>query len=110
MHKSVLFLSIAATTLTALAWAGQKGDEPPRPMKDHGRQMFKMMDTNKDGLISLDEHEQALIRSTERRRERFTKMDSNGDGVLSQEEADAAREKMREKHQKRSEKTSPQSE
>jgi hypothetical protein len=71
----------------------------------HHKSMFKHADQDGDGVVSTEEHEQALEGMADKRRERFSKMNSDADGSLTEEEARAAkqqhREKMKEKHQQK---------
>lgn len=101
MRKHIL-LALCALLATYAAIA----ESPPKPMTDgghhHGHFMFERMDTNDDGNISQEEHEQGLQRMLAKRRAHFASMDKDGNGLVSKEEAMAAKgemkEKMREKH------------
>jgi Ca2+-binding EF-hand superfamily protein len=88
--KTLLIL-LTCFGLTAVAWA-----EMHEGKHHSGKMMFEKMDTNKDGTISVEEHEAGLNKMQERRREHFSKMDTNGDGLVTKEEAKAAHEAMRE--------------
>jgi len=59
----------------------------------HKGKMFEKMDTNADGVISLEEHSAKAER-------RFKKMDANGDGKVTKEEAKNHHAAMREKYKK----------
>ena len=59
----------------------------------HKGKMFEKMDTNADGVISLEEHSAKAER-------RFKKMDANGDGKVTREEAKSHHASMREKYKK----------
>ncbi|MDG1495164.1 MAG: hypothetical protein P8Q91_04750 [Porticoccaceae bacterium] len=100
MRNVFIFTLLAAFSLGALA-DHHKGDQDGKA-RDH-KGMLKQADQDGDGVVSTQEHEQALENMADKRRERFSKMDSDGDGSLSKEEARAARreyrEKMREKYQ-----------
>ncbi len=79
--KTLLIL-LTCFGLTAVAWA-----EMHEGKHHSGKMMFEKMDTNKDGTISVEEHEAGLNKMQERRREHFSKMDTNGDGLVTKEEA-----------------------
>ena len=82
--------------------AGSDSKAPPAEGHDFGRHMFEKMDTDNDGNISKEEHEQGMQRMLEKRRAHFATMDSDGNGLISKDEAQAAREKMRDSvHEKR---------
>lgn len=90
--KTLLFL-LVSLSITTVAWAGHMHDD-----KHHlGNMMFEKMDTNQDGSISSEEHENALNRMLEKRRQHFSKMDADGDGLVTRDEAKAARDAMGEK-------------
>jgi len=59
----------------------------------HKGKMFEKMDTNADGVISLEEHSAKAER-------RFKKMDTNSDGKVTKEEAKNHHAAMREKYKK----------
>lgn len=100
MIKGLVILSVLMVSVLALAGPHHM------PFKERG--LFSFVDENKDGNISLEEHEAAVQKMVDRRRERFIAMDSNEDGLVSRDEAQQAREsfreKMKEKHGKRHEK------
>lgn len=102
MRNVFIFTLLAAFSLGALA-DHHKGDQDGKA-RDH-KGMLKQADQDGDGVVSTQEHEQALENMADKRRERFSKMDSDGDGSLTREEARAAkrerREKMKEKHKQK---------
>lgn len=67
--------------------------------------LFKQADANKDGSISMDEHEAVIAEIADRRRQRFIAMDADGDGTVTKDEAKAMRKK---KHGKRKDKATEQ--
>jgi len=91
----------AATPVAGAAAPAQAGDRPhgdlPGPidnindLQDTGRMMFKMADTNNDGMISQKE---AIDAGNLTVGGFFFRADQNGDGVLSQDEAKAARDAL----------------
>jgi hypothetical protein len=66
--------------------SGQDGDHPHRG----GQRGFEAMDTNHDGVITLDEWKAAG-----RRENRFAMIDADHDGRITREELRAAMAKMR---------------
>lgn len=94
-----LIILIASFGLATAVWAGH-GHQGPHDGKHHfGNMMFKKMDTDNDGAISVREHEAGLQKMQERRREHFVKMDKDGDGFVTKEEAKEARKEMGKKRQ-----------
>ena len=96
MRKYLLFtLSTLLASYTAFA------ESPSQPMAkgDHqrGHFMFEHMDTDNDGNISREEHEQGLERMLAKRRAHFATMDKDGNGLVSKEEAMAAKAEMKER-------------
>ena len=79
------------TSLTSLAMAGDRDHRGPKGDKN----LFEHMDRDKDGFITIEEHDAALAEMIERRREHFAEMDSDGDGAISKAEADQARKAKR---------------
>ena len=99
-----IFIALIALAFTFSTFAGDKHYKEHHG-KHHGDMMFKKMDTNEDGAISVEEHEAALERSAEKRREHFVNSDTDGDGMLTREEARAAyKAKKKERKEKRKEK------
>lgn len=88
--KTLLIL-LTCFGLTTVVWA-----EMHEGKHHSGKMMLEKIDTNKDGTISVEEHEVGLKKRQERRREHFSNMDTNGDGLVTKKEAKAAREDMRE--------------
>ena len=90
-----LKVAAAAAVLCVFAWAsasaaeGKKGDRPKRDPAE----MFKKLDTNSDGKISLEEWLKAPFAKDEAKaKERFTKLDTDKDGFLSLDEFKAGHE------------------
>lgn len=94
-----IYILIAGLTLAFSAVAQEETApiSPPPGGHDFGRMMFEKMDSDKDGFISTEEHEQGLLRMQEKQRAHFATMDSDGDGRVSKEEAEKNREKWRDK-------------
>lgn len=91
--KKPLIVTIAGTALLISASSafafGQEGHGGGMggPFGRHaGKNIFKKLDLNKDGVITRQEAEQA-------RADRFTKMDADGDGTVTVAEIDQAIEK-----------------
>lgn len=89
------------TGLTLAIASAAMAAESPKPMSPQGpgmgHHMFEKMDSNGDGNISKEEHEQGLQMMLEMRRAHFNAMDKDGDGLVNKEEAQQARDTMREK-------------
>ncbi len=87
MLKRIIMV-LAVMGVTGGAWAAET-------QGDYGAgELFKRVDTDHDGRISLQEH---LKASEERARRSFERMDTNGDGYIDAKEAEAARAKVRER-------------
>jgi Ca2+-binding EF-hand superfamily protein len=79
MKKSILTIAFLSLTLTTLV-AQQNTDEKPRRKGPPTiKQLFKDLDTDEDGKISLKEVKGPLKKD-------FKKIDLNKDGFLSKEE------------------------
>jgi Ca2+-binding EF-hand superfamily protein len=61
------------------------------------REIYKQVDSNGDGQISLDEYHAAALKKADRQ---FKAMDTNGDGMVSPQEFGAAIAKWKEMQQK----------
>ena len=103
MKKMITTLNLITVTTLGIAtavWAGHDGEHHSEENAKHhgkhhfGKMMFKKMDTDKDGVISIREHEAGLQKMLERRRENFAKMDKDADGFVTKEEARDARKEM----------------
>lgn len=98
MKKVITTLTLLTVTTLGIAtvvWAEHGG---PRDGKHHGKHpfgkmMFKKMDTDNDGAISVRQHEAGLQKMLERQRAHFAKMDKDGDGLVTKKEAKDARKK-----------------
>ncbi|MBT5388837.1 MAG: EF-hand domain-containing protein [Porticoccaceae bacterium] len=87
MKQVIIFAFCAFLTLGAVA--------------DHHKSgMFKRIDLDGDGSISVEEHEAAIARMVEKRQALFKAMDVDGDGMVTKAEAKA---KMEERRSKRTE-------
>jgi Ca2+-binding EF-hand superfamily protein len=93
MRNVLIFTLLAVFSLGTLA-EHHKGDHDGKAR--HHKGMLKQVDQDGDGVVSTQEHEQALEKMADKRRERFSKMDSNGDGSLTKEEIRAAKQERRE--------------
>ena len=85
MKNVVLIMLLATVSLWSIA------DSHGGWGKDRKGGPFKHMDTDGDGNISIQEHEQAIAEMVSKRRERFTAMDADSNGVVTKEEAKAMR-------------------
>ncbi len=110
MKKVIITLTLLTVTTLGIAtavWAEHGG---PRDGKHHGKHhfgkmMFKKMDTDNDGAISVREHEAGLQKMLERRRAHFAKMDKDGDGFVTKKEAKDARKEMGDKRREHKKET-----
>lgn len=75
------FSSILLTAVTSAEEGKKKGPKGPKPAP----KAFDVVDTDKDGKISLVEFS-ANAKNAEKAKERFTKKDADADGFLSKEE------------------------
>jgi hypothetical protein len=91
VFKAVLVLSGLLVTFQAHAEAQDKGAAALR-------EIFKQVDSNGDGRISLDEYRAAALKKADAQ---FKAMDSNGDGMVSPQEFAAAIVKWKEMQQQR---------
>jgi len=91
-NKKVIGLVLAAAFASAVT-VGTATASAHEGAKDKKAHHFKMIDTNGDGKISVEEHADAAA-------ERFSKMDINGDGFVSKKEMRKHYKKMKEKHKK----------
>ena len=87
MKKLIAFLAVLAIGLTfAMAQDAPKKHDPSKA--------FKKMDTNGDGVVTLEEFKAAYKGPDPTKAEaQFKKMNKSGDGKLTLEEYTAAREK-----------------
>ena len=95
MRKYLLFtLCALLASYTALA----ESPSQPKAKGEHhrGQLMFDRMDTDNDGNITMEEHEQGLERMLAKRRAHFATMDKDGNGLVSKAEAMAAKAEMKE--------------
>ncbi len=92
MKKVIIFGLLASLSFWAV------GDHHKAGRDSHKAGMFKRVDLNGDGSISMEEHEAAIASMVEKRRARFMAMDADGDGLVTRAEAKA---KMKEKRGKR---------
>lgn len=90
MRNWMIFTSLALVSVWSLA--GHHGGG-----HDKGG-LFERADLDKNGSISLEEHEAAIQKMADKRRQRFNKMDADGDGAVTMEEAKAQRRDMHSKH------------
>tara|TARA_R110001592_G_scaffold171117_4_gene409279 strand:- start:50500 stop:50820 length:321 start_codon:yes stop_codon:yes gene_type:complete len=97
----ILIILLASFGLATVVWA-EKGQERPHDGKHPiGKMMFKKMDTDNNGAITVEEHEAGLQKMMERRRAHFSKMDKDSDGVVTKVEAKEAHEQMGKKCRKK---------
>ena len=96
MRKYLLFtLCALLASYTALA---ESLSQPMAKGEHHrGHFMFDRMDTDNDGNITQEEHEQGLERMLAKRRAHFAAMDKDGNGMVSKQEAMAAKAEMQER-------------
>ena len=93
MKLATPILALAIALAPVLAYAQPASDQTPPPpdgMHHPGGRGFDAMDTNHDGVITLDEWKVAG-----RREERFALIDTDHDGRITREEMRAAMDKMR---------------
>lgn len=64
--------------------------------------LFKWADTDKNGSISMEEHQAATQKMADKRHQRFIALDVDGDGSVTKDEASKMHNK---KHGKRKDKT-----
>ena len=81
-------LAIAAS----LSYGQDAPAKPDKPKHPNPEEMFKTLDTNSDGSLSLDEFKASpkAQKNPAKAEERFKKMDTNSDGSVSLEEFKAA--------------------
>ncbi len=91
-YKKVIGLVLAAAFASTVT-VGMATASPHEGEKGKKAHHFKMIDTNGDGKISVEEHADAAA-------ERFSKMDINGDGFVSKKEMRKHYKKMKKKHEK----------
>ena len=84
-------LALAVIAIATTAHADTHGVK--RDGNKHA-QYFEKIDTNKDGSISLQEHQAYSS-------QKFLKMDANQDGLVSKDEAMAAKKEKRDKMKQR---------
>jgi Ca2+-binding EF-hand superfamily protein len=96
-----LIILLASIGLATAVWAGSGQEKPPHGKHHFGKRMFKQMDTNNDGAISVAEHEEGLQKMIEQKRVHFSNMDKDGDGSVTKMEAREAHEKMGKKPRKK---------
>ena len=96
-----LIIILATIGITTTVWAGHGHDGKHDGKHHFGKMMFKKMDKNDDGVISLREHEAGLQKMLERCRAHFAKMDKDGDGNVTKEEARESHQEMAEKRQEK---------
>ena len=83
--QTILTIILASAALT---WAADE----PKPRKPGGahspEEIFKHLDTNKDGKISLEEWKASRLaqKDPEKAAENFKHLDTNGDGFITLEE------------------------
>jgi hypothetical protein len=82
--KSHSIVALSALAFSVAAFAG----EGAHPMADAANNEVKMMDTNKDGVVSPAEHAAGA-------KKMFTMMDANHDGKVNASEMDAAQASMK---------------
>ena len=90
MKNWIIFTSL--TLVSVLTFAGHHGGG-----HDKGS-LLKHADLDKNGSISVEEHEAAIQKMADKRREKFSKMDANGDGTVTMKEA---KDQRKESHDKR---------
>ncbi len=66
----------------------------------HRGDLFAAADADKDGKVSLDEHEVMIAKMAVKGRERFNEMDADSDGYVTKEEAKAMRKTIRKRMKK----------
>ena len=66
----------------------------------HRGDLFAAADADKDGKVSVDEHEAMIADMAVKGRERFNEMDADSDGYVTKEEAKAMRKTIRERMKK----------
>lgn len=94
MKKVITTLTLLTVTTLGIATVVCAEHGGPRDGKHpFGKMMFKKMDTDNGGAISVREHEAGLQKMLERRRAHFAKMDKDGDGLVTKKEAKDARKK-----------------
>jgi hypothetical protein len=89
---SVTSTTPATSTQQTNAPAGNKMEMYKAQKEAKMQRNFEMMDTNKDGAISMEEH-QAYTSA------KFKKLDSNSDGKVTKEEMQAGHQKMKDMKQ-----------
>ncbi|MCS7016380.1 MAG: EF-hand domain-containing protein [Gemmatales bacterium] len=98
----MLRLLLALVLSTSVGYAGvaaADADNKATKKADKQQALFKKLDANNDGKISLDEFRKVvdfhpkLKEKATALNKRFSKLDTNADGFLSQEEFNAARTK-----------------
>lgn len=72
-------------------------EEMKAKREEMSKKFFDKMDTNKDGVISQEEHDAFVKNKSDKR---FEEMDTNKDGKITKEEFDASKKKMHDKRGK----------
>ena len=105
LYMKIFIILLTTLGLATAVWAGNnhEGKHGGKHGGKHhfGKMMFEKMDTDKDGAISVREHEAGLQKMMDRRRAHFAKMDIDGDGIVTKKEAKKSRKEMGEKRKER---------
>ena len=93
MVKKIIIMLVLTACASAYSF-DQKKPSYSLDKKTHGsfqplKDLFKQADKDKDGAISLLEHEDFVAMQSERGRERFKELDADGDNIVTASEAHA---------------------